>query len=149
MDPTLRASPSLILGGLGSLGVAALHLAIAVAGAPAYRFFGAGERFALGAEAGSWRPAMVTIGLAALFALWGWYGLSGAGIGPRLPLLRPALFTIAAIYLARGGVLAYDLYVMITNLGTRSPKWAIFSATSLLLGIAFAFGAWRLSTTAP
>jgi hypothetical protein len=137
-------SRPLILAAFGSFAVAALHLGIVVAGAPAYRFFGAGEGMARAAEAGSWRPAMVTIGLAALFALWGWYALSGAGFGPRLPFLAPALVIIAAVYLARGAVLAYDLYFLATDFGGRSPKWAIFSAASLLIGAGFAIGAVRL-----
>ena len=149
MDAPLRSPILLIIGGLGSFGVAGLHVAILFAGAPAYRFFGAGEGMARAAESGSWRPAMVTSGLAMLFALWGWYGLSGAGIGPRLPLLPHALIAIAAIYLARGAVLGYDLYHLITDFGGRSPKWALFSATALLIGLGFATGAAQLISPTP
>lgn len=143
------SSRPLVLAAAGSFAVAALHLGIVVAGAPAYRFFGAGDGMARAAEAGSWRPAVITTGLALSFALWGWYGLSGAGIGPRLPLLRPALLIIATIYLARGAVLGYDLYQLTTKFGGRSPKWTLFSAASLLVGIGFAIGAARLAAPTP
>lgn len=139
----------LILAATGSFAVAALHVGIILAGARAYRFFGADEWFARATEAGSWRPALITTGLVALFALCGWYALSGAGIGPRLPFLREGLIAIAAVYLGRGAVLGYDLYILVTAFGTRSPKWMLFSLTSLLIGLAFAVGAARFASPLP
>ena len=47
----------------------------------------------------------MTLGIAAILALWGLYAFSAAGALGRLPLLRPAMLVITAIYLLRGLVL--------------------------------------------
>jgi len=75
----------------------ALHLGCIVFGATWYRFFGAGERMARLAIAGSWYPAVVTSAIATVLAVWELYALSGAGVIPRLPLTRTALCIITAI----------------------------------------------------
>lgn len=54
------------------------------------------------AEKGSMQPTLITLGIAALLFSWGLYGLSGAGLIFKLPLLRLALLVITFIYLARG-----------------------------------------------
>ena len=56
--------------GILSAAASGLHIAIIFAGAPWYRFFGAGERMAKLAEAGSWRPAVVTAGIAFILLVW-------------------------------------------------------------------------------
>ncbi len=81
---------------------ALLHVGIVIGGAPWYRFFGAGERMASAAAAGRVYPAIVTLGIAAVLALWCAYALSGAGIIKPLPLLKLALVAITGIYLLRG-----------------------------------------------
>ena len=81
---------------------ALLHVGIVIGGAPWYRFFGAGERMASAAAAGRVYPAIVTLGIAAVLALWCAYVLSGAGIIKPLPLLKLALVAITGIYLLRG-----------------------------------------------
>src|SRR5687768_9713323 len=91
----------LVAGGALSAIAAAMHLAIIVGGPAWYRFFGAGERLAQAAERGSPMPAVVTMGIATVLAVWAAYAFSGAGLIPRLPLLRLGLVTISAIYLAR------------------------------------------------
>lgn len=84
-------------------GIAALlHVAIVFGGGPWYRFFGAGERFASAAESGRGYPALVTLGIAAVLAIWAAYALSGAGVLPPLPLLKWCLGAITAVYLVRG-----------------------------------------------
>ena len=57
------------IGGGLSFAVALLHIAIIFIGAPAYRYFGAGERMAQQAELGSWVPAIVTLVVAVVFYL--------------------------------------------------------------------------------
>ncbi|XQF93747.1 hypothetical protein ACOBV9_08810 [Pseudoalteromonas espejiana] len=54
------------------------------------------------AEQGSTYPTYVTLAIAVIIALWGLYGLSGAGVILKLPLLKTALALITAIYLLRG-----------------------------------------------
>ena len=83
----------------GSLAVAALHLGIVMAGAPAYAFFGAANLVPL-VERGSPVPALLAIGIALLVALCGLYALAGAGRVRPLPLLLPALAVITAVYLS-------------------------------------------------
>ncbi|MCC2616809.1 hypothetical protein LJ739_11205 [Aestuariibacter halophilus] len=85
-----------------SFSAALAHVAIVLGGPDWYRFFGAGEQMASLAEAGSLRPAFITLLIATVLALWGLYGLSGAGVISPLPLLRPALVVITAVYLVRG-----------------------------------------------
>jgi hypothetical protein len=97
--------PWLVAAALLGGAAAALHLA-AIAGGPSwYRFLGAGERMARLAEAGSLRPALITLAIAALLATWSAYALAGAGLIPKLPLMRTALVAITGIYLLRGLIL--------------------------------------------
>jgi hypothetical protein len=81
---------------------ALLHVGCIVFGAPWYRFFGAGEEMARLAEAGSWRPTIITSGIAVVLLIWALYALSGAQVIGRLPLLRTGLCVITAVYLVRG-----------------------------------------------
>lgn len=96
----------LVAAGILSAGAAILHLAVIAGGPDWYRFFGAGEGMARLAEQGSFRPALITLGIAAILAVWAAYALAGAGLIRRLPLMRTALVAITAIYLLRGLVLA-------------------------------------------
>jgi hypothetical protein len=53
------------------------------------------------AERGHAYPAIMATGIAAMLFLWAAYAFSGAGLIPRLPLLRVGLIAIASIYLLR------------------------------------------------
>lgn len=66
----------LIVAAVLSAVAALLHVAIVVGGAPWYRFFGAGERMASAAETGRAYPAIVTLSIAIVLALWATYALS-------------------------------------------------------------------------
>jgi len=119
----------LIAGALLSALAAALHVGCIVFGAPWYRFFGAGERMAQMAIAGNWYPTVVTAAIALVLAIWSLYALSGAGVIRALPLLRPALCVITAIYLLRGLVI-----VPLAVLGKGTPFWWWSSMICLLIG---------------
>jgi len=125
---------STALGGAALLSfiVAALHVVIIAAGAPAYRYTGAGETMVRLAERGSPIPAVVTSGAVLAFVLAGLYPLSGAGWLPRLPLLRLGLVCIAAVYTARGLVLVAQL----AHAGTPTRE-LMFSAISLSIGLVY------------
>ena len=132
------------LAGASSAVVAALHLLIVVAGGPAYRYFGAGERMARLAEQGSARPGLITFGLALMFAVWAAYGCSGAGLLRRLPLLRTGLITIGIIYTLRGLLLGPQMVWFLS--GHRSavpPRQLAFSAAALVIGLAYLIGTQR------
>lgn len=91
-----------IIAAIMSFSAALAHIMIIIGGAKWYRFFGAGERMAKLAEAGSIRPTLITLTIAAVLAVWGLYALSGAGVIIKLPLLQLALCLITFIYLLRG-----------------------------------------------
>ena len=102
INESVIMSKPLLIGGLCSTAIAVLHLAIIVVGTPGYRDFGAGEKLARLAEAGSSVPGLITLGIAAVFAVFAWHGFAGAGIAARPPLLRAGLALIACVFLARG-----------------------------------------------
>lgn len=135
----MNANLWLIAGGVLSAAASLLHLAV-IAGGPAwYRFFGAGEGIARMAERGSPYPTVMTIGIASVLAVWSAYAFAGAGLIPRLPLMRTALVLISAVYLLRGLVL---IPAFIVNPGGIQPFVLWSSLIVLVYGIAYAVGTW-------
>lgn len=132
--------PWLIAAAALSAGASALHLAAIAGGASWYRFLGAGERMARLAEAGSPRPTLITLAIAAMLAGWSAYALAGSGLIPRLPLLRTGLVAICAVYLLRGLVLVPALAL---NGGKASPFLWWSSLIVLAFGIVYAVGILR------
>lgn len=142
----LQGKQWLILGGSLSVAIALLHIAIIFGGAPAYRFFGAGEELAELAAAGSVLPALLTLSLAGIFTLWGLYAFSGAGLIRPLPLLRLGLAVIAGIYTLRGIGFVPQVFWLATSPQAVAPQEIAFSLVSLLVGIAYLVGtisSWR------
>ena len=88
----------LILAGWLSAAVAALHVVIVFLGAPAYRYFGAGEDMARQAEAGSLVPAAMTLALSLLPELAGY--AQGSGTEPRHLAFSLTSLVIGLFYLA-------------------------------------------------
>ena len=125
----------LIAAGVLNGGAALLHLACIIGGPAWYRFLGAGERMARLAERGSLRPALITIGIATILGFWSAYAFSGAGVLPRLPLLRPALIAICAIYALRAAALP----LMLGHMPDRSPGFLVWSSV-IVLGFAIVHG---------
>jgi len=126
-------------GGLLSGAAAVLHLAV-IAGGPAwYRFFGAGEGMAKLAERGSLFPAEVTLAIAVLLAIWALYAFSGAGVLPRLPLVRTALVLITSAYLLRGLALFPTLWLrpQIVDAFTFWSSWVVLG-----FGVTHGIGIW-------
>ncbi len=125
-----------------------LHLGIIFGGPDWYRFFGAGERMARLSARGSAYPTLVTAGIASVLGLWALYGLSGAGVIRRLPLLRPALVLVAAVYFARGTLgipavlLVDDPYTR--ELRARMTFMVVTSLFCIFLGFCYAVGAARV-----
>jgi len=134
------------LGGILSFAVALLHVIIIFVGASAYRYFGAGEDMATAAESGSAFPALLTFVLVAVFAIWGFYGLSGAGVIRRLPLLKIALLLIGAVYTLRGVAVFQQLFQIAASSAEVAPREIVFSLVSLIIGLAYLIGtvkSWR------
>lgn len=129
----------LLAGSIMSFGIALLHLVIIFIGAEAYRYFGAGEEMASLAENGSLQPALVTFAITILFTMFGLYGLSGANIIMRLPLLKWVLLAIGSIYALRGLAVFGEIIVLFGN--SEYPiRMIIFSLVSLIAGIFYLTG---------
>jgi len=131
-------NPYLFVAGVLSTLAALLHLGCIVFGAPWYRAFGAGERFAQLAESGgSSHPAKVTFVIALVLLLWAAYAFSGAGLIPRLPLLRLALCAITAVYLARG---VFGFLLVPHFPGNSLTFWVTSCAICFVIGVLHAIG---------
>ena len=128
------------LGGILSFAVALLHVVIIFVGASAYRYFGASEDMATAAESGSAFPALLTFVLVAVFAIWGFYGLSGAGVVRRLPLLKIALLLIGSVYTLRGVAVFQQLFQIAASSAEVAPREIVFSLVSLIIGLAYLLG---------
>lgn len=144
--PDVAANPGtgwLIVGGWLSVLAALLHIACIFGGPDWYRFFGAGEGMARAAAHGDLQPTLITLTIAAVLLVWGAYAFSGAGLLPRLPLLRTGLVAITAIYLLRGLVFV-PLHLWRPQ---HSDAFAIWSSLIVLAyGAVYAVGtckAWR------
>jgi hypothetical protein len=135
----MKADIWLLAGGVLSAVAAALHVGCIFGGPSWYRFFGAGEGMARLAARGSLRAVLITLFIAAVLALWAAYGFSGAGLIPRLPLLRTALMLISALYLLRAAALPWFLKYA-RDRGLPFIYWS--SAIVLVYGIVFAVGTW-------
>lgn len=131
----------LIAGGVLSVFASLMHIAIIFGGPNWYHFFGAGEKFAKGAAAGSWVPPLVTFGIATVLAVWAAYGFAGAGLFPKLPLMRPALLAITSVYLLRGLAL-FPALIFRPALVTPFIVWS--SVIVFVYGAVHAIGTWQV-----
>jgi hypothetical protein len=122
----------LIVGAALSALAAVLHLGCIFFGASWYRFFGAGERMAQLAAAGSLYPTLVTLVIAAALMTASLYALAGAGVVHGLPLVRPVLCVITAVYLLRG---VAGVPLSLIGLGRSVQFWWWSSALCIALGV--------------
>jgi hypothetical protein len=134
------ARPWLLAAAWMSVAASALHLAAIIGGPDWYRFFGAGEEMAQAAERGSPVPAIMTIIIAAILAGWAIYAFGAAGVIRRWPLMRTALFAIAAVLLARSA-LAFVPSVWAPEQTIAFRIWS--SAICFGMGTCFAVGLWK------
>jgi len=134
----------LAVAGFLSLSAALAHLA-AIAGGPAwYRAMGAGERIARGVERGDAFPVIVTLGISLILLGWAAYAASGAGLIGRLPLRRPALIAITAVYLGRGLALFWPGLLRRPDLSSAFITWS--SLIVIAIGVVHAIGLWKAWT---
>lgn len=130
-------NPTLVAAGIGSLAAAIVHLACIVGGPRWYVVLGAGRKMARMAEQGRWYPTMATLAIAAILVVWALYAWSAAGLVQRLPLLRPGLCAITAVYLLRA--IAF-LPLQAVFPGNSALFWFVSSAVCLVLGLLHAAG---------
>jgi putative oxidoreductase len=102
-------------------------------------------------------PVLLTLALlvALLLAIFGLYGLSGAGVIRRLPLLRPGLFVIGLLYCMVGINFPFQLLVMLGMLPSAGPipiYIVLVSLGALLAGLAYLIGlaaSWKRLSAQP
>ncbi len=142
----------LLCGALLTAVLSVLHIAIIVGGPALYRFFGAGDRMARLAARGSPIPAVMTSGIACAIAISSAYAVSGAGLIPQLPLLRPVLVLSAVVFLIRGvGGIPVVLLVggpYARELPSRPTFMAVTSLVSGAIGACYALGVDQLGRAA-
>jgi hypothetical protein len=136
----LDARRTLIPCGFASAALALFHVGCIFVGAPAYRYFNAGEDMALMAEAGSAVPALVTLAIAVVLSTFAAYAFSGAGVIARLPFLKIGLLVVGGIYTLRGLFLLPWLAVAVTSPRDLDPKEMIFASVALTIGVAYLLG---------
>lgn len=121
-----------------NLAIAVLHVVIVVVGAPGYQYFGAADLARL-ADSGSPLPALITLGLTAVFVGFAAYALSGAGVMRRLPALVWGLGLISGLYILRGLVVVLDLVRVARGAG-YPLRQTVFSAVALAIGLVYLAG---------
>lgn len=127
----------LLLGSALSFIAAALHFACIFWGTNGFKFLGAGEPIVSMSAAGHWYPLFIAFVIGSVLAAWAIYALSGSGVIPPLPYLRPALVGITAIYLFRA--VAFPLLKPAFP-GNSIIFWLITSAICLFIGLTHLLG---------
>lgn len=127
----------LLFGAAFSLIAAVLHFACIFWGTSGFRFLGAGEPIVSMSAAGHWYPPLIAFVIGAVLATWALYALSGSGVMPPLPYLRPVLVGITAIYLFRA--VAFPLLKPAFP-GNSATFWLVTSAICLVIGLTHLLG---------
>ena len=130
----------LIIGSAFSALAALVHLGCIIFGGDWYRFFGAGEQIAKMAEDGHWYPTVFASFMVLILSIWSLYGLSGAKVIFRLPLLKLGLIVISLIYLVRGVA-----FVLIMPMFPENSLifWLVSSGICLFIGILYSVGTFQ------
>ncbi len=127
------------LGGYLNLLISLLHFAALLRLEEAFLITGVSGRMAQAAAVWQPLPLVLTLLVALLFAAFGVYALAGAGVvKPRLPWIKPILYTIAAVYIIRGlaGLAFYYTDEIPDFLQT------LFSLAALGIGLLYLLGTW-------
>lgn len=130
----------LITGAILNLIIGAGHIAALFYLDWAFKFTGIEGHVEKYASGHPWLNYAITAVVAIIFLLMGLYGLSGARILRKFPLLKPGIIAITIVYLVRGVLgLAYEIL--------SQEQWLsgiVFSSVALFIGICyFAGGIWR------
>ncbi len=132
----LPARRALRVAGWANLAIAAAHVIGLIWAWSMFRAVGIEEDMLELARQRAALPYILTLITAAGLAVFGLYGLAGAGRLRRLPLLRAGLITTAAIYLYRA-----TLYGGISALRDGDSAQIAFAAIALFIGLCYAYGA--------
>ena len=135
--PAARSQRALQIAGWTNIVLAAAHVVCLIWAYSVFRAVGIEEDMRrLAEQGGAALPYVVTLIVAAGFFIFGLYGLSGAGVMRRLPLLRTALVSIAAVYVLRGTLLGGFGAV-----AAGDAAQTAFAAVALAIGLSYAAGA--------
>ncbi|PHR93654.1 MAG: hypothetical protein COA69_03170 [Robiginitomaculum sp.] len=91
-----------IIGAIGVLVGAIVHIMGLIAGPEWIRFLGAPDLVVESARQRTWLAPVSTLVIAGVLCVWAAYALSGAGVLRKLPLLRTVLAVTAVIFVVRG-----------------------------------------------
>jgi len=131
----------MIIASIGHFTVALLHYVMPFLGPWAYAYFGAPELTQM-AEAGSQVPAIEAFTLAVIFSIFGFMGLSVAGILQSGKIIRPILWVVGCIYVLRGLVVFVQVYLFLQGSDTHLRDM-VYSLVSLSIGVLQLWGLWR------
>lgn len=134
--PATRPSRALEFAGWTNIALAAAHVVCLIWAYSVFRAVGIEGDMRRLAEGGAALPYVVTLIVAAGFFVFGLYGLSGASVVRRLPLLRTALVSIAAVYILRGTLLGG-----FGAIAAGDAAQIAFAAVALAIGLGYAAGA--------
>jgi len=139
-DDKSNKNTYLLLGAISSASAALAHVGCIIFGGDWYRFFGAGEQMARLSEQGHWYPTVVTSAIVLILAIWALYGLSGARLILKLPLLRLALCLISAIYLIRASAFFVLMPLFPDN---DLTFWLVSSSICFVIGSFYTIGSYQ------
>lgn len=131
-----HARRALRLAGWANIAIAAGHVVGLIWAWSMFRFVGIEAEMREIAAQGSALPYVFTLIPAAAICLFGLYALSAAGDVRRLPRLRAGLVVVAVIYVYRA-----TLYDGFASVREGDAAQLAFSATALLIGLCYAYGA--------
>jgi hypothetical protein len=133
----------LIAGGIMSALISILHILLALQ-PEFFKYIAPGQESTLTQMAvqGSTVITIAAVALALMFALWAAYAFSGAGLIHALPILRAALIVIGVMYISRALFLPSEINMVLTQ--GYPFRFVIFSTSSLLVGLFYLIGFWRL-----
>jgi hypothetical protein len=130
----------LLAGAAASFTLVVLHFAVIVVGAPAYAFFLAGSQMVELAQEHALTPTLVTGAFAFVFAVFGVYGLAGAGAFD-LPATRVLVAAIGCVYMLRGVLIVPE--ALMVHFLDRPVRALFFAAVSLVIGAVHLVGVAR------
>jgi len=135
----------LLAAGLGSTAGALLHVVVALSGrADWVAFFRAPAIIVQSMRDGGWLGPLSGLAIGALMQIAGCYAFSGAGLLPRLPLLRTALIVLAAIGLLRGLLVPLSLAIQPALIARYQTFDWVATAIWGGIGLCFAMGSVKL-----
>jgi len=124
------------IGGYLNLLIAVGHIVGLIWADKMFEVTGIGEKMREHAQIHSSLPYVLTIFVAVVFSIFGFYGLSADNKFKKLPFLKPVIFLIAGIYLLRGfgGLIASKIQE------TSSMTETMYSLIAVSIGLLFLIG---------